>query len=138
MLRFFIEVYVNIIDCYNHLVPENEEDAEVEESSSSHYIITINDPSQEPPIATYDQLFMETKLHEQYQLEQSTRQTTMPSQHSQQSQLSNNSHQSLEDIHLQQSVMLTNMIIDDYYVIEDKQTQNIIDNDDEWEFIRRP
>jgi hypothetical protein len=143
MLKFFIELYVNIIDCYNHLAPDDKKADDVEESHSSHYIITICDPSTDPPIATYDKLFMETNLQEGYfsneidaDAKMSTlTQTTTPSQqsqqsqHSQHSQTSNKTRQTLEEINFQEPLMLTNMVIEDYYVVED--------HDDEWELIEQ-
>jgi hypothetical protein len=144
MLKFFIELYVNIIDCYNHLAPDDKKADDVEESHSSHYIITICDPSTDPPIATYDKLFMETNLQEGYYSNEidadadadakmsTLTQTTTPSQQSQQSQhsqTSNKTRQTLEEINFQEPLMLTNMVIEDYYVVED--------HDDEWELIEQ-
>jgi hypothetical protein len=131
MLRFFIELYENIIDTFNYLVSDDEEYTR----HSSHYIITINDPSNNPPIATYDQLFLETQPYSLKQLvaeEHIPALATTPTSHS---QSSNKSLQNLEEIHLEESMILTQRIIDDYYVVQDHNTQNSIDHDDGWEFI---
>ena len=134
MLSFFIELYESIIDTFNYLVSDEEESMTEEETQSTDCIITINDPSTYPPIATYDQLFMETRPYSLKQLVAEVRPptvSTLPSLHSQ----SSNSHQNLEEIRLEESTMLAYKIIDDYYVVKDDNTQNSIDHDDGWEFI---
>ena len=124
-MRFFIELYENVIDTFNYLVSEYEEAMTEEDTRhSSHYIITINDPSNYPPIATYDQLFMESQLVAEERI-------PTPASHSQ----SSNKSQNLEEIRLEESMMLTHRIIDDYYEVKDDNTQNSIDHDDGWEFI---
>jgi hypothetical protein len=132
MLSFFIELYESIIDTFNHLISDEEESMTEEETQSTDYIITINDT----PIATYDQLFMETQPYSLKQLVAEVRPptvSTLPTLHSQPS----NNHQNLEEIRLEESMMLAHRIIDDYYVVKDDNTQNSIDHDDGWEFINR-
>jgi len=96
---------------------------------------------------------MEPNLHETYHLQLvadvktsiSTQATSTSLQHSQlsqysqqsQSQSSSKTNQTLEEINIQEPLMLTHMVIEDYYVIEDQHTQNIIHYDDEWEFIEQ-
>ena len=130
MLNFFIELYENIIDAFNYLVSDEEEAMTEEETQSTDCIITINDP----PIATYDQLFMKTQPYSLKQLVVEVRPPTVSTLHKLHSQSSNN-HNNLEEIRLEESLMLTHRIIDDYYVVKDDNTQNSIDHDDGWEFI---
>ena len=113
------------------MVSDEEEAATHEKTHSADYIITINDLSKDPPIATYDQLFMETQP---YSLKQLVAEVQIPTPTSH-SQLSNKSNQNLEEIRLEESMMLTDRIIDDYYKVKDHNTQNSIDQDDGWEFI---
>jgi hypothetical protein len=132
MLTFLIKLYEKIIDTFNYLVSDDEE-----ATLPADYIITINDPSNEPPIATYDQLFMETNIQEPYSLKQLVPEVHIPAPILART-TTPTSHQTFEEIHLQESMMLTRRVMEDYYVAEDQHTpQKHIDYEDGWEFVER-
>ena len=136
MFKFFIELYESIIDSYSHLIPD---ESRTMATHSSHYIITINDPSRDPPIATYEQFFMGTQHNEPYSLKQLSAEVYPPATLAttpRTTQSSSNSlHQTtLEEIRLQDSTMLPHIIIDDYSVIE-PQPNIVHEPDNEWEFV---
>jgi hypothetical protein len=155
MMNFFIDLYENIIEIYNHLDLDAQPSAASKKDNnlSSHYIITIQEP-----YTTYDNLL---NVHAPYSLKQLAAEmhTVIPIAQPCQQYVHSTSCQAspttspisptpttsptcsassaskYEDVNLEESTMnmvLNNRIFDDYCIVPKAKHH---DDDEDWEVI---